>query len=141
MWETVKGIPAAIFDGLKSLFIPSDGYFDSKIGGLRERFAFFESVVDTVQTFNNFFENNDFNEPPVITVNLQNATGKINYGTNAKALDMSWYAPYKSYVDGILSAIMWAVFLFNTFRALPGIIGGLSVGADVTAEIHKGDEK
>lgn len=129
IWETVKGIPGAILDGIKSLFLPSDGYFEEKFASLRERFAFFESVVDTVQVFKNFFENNDFDEPPVITVNLNTADGGTDYGLNAKALDMSWYEPYKDSVDSVLSAILWSVFLWNVFRDLPGIISGASGGA------------
>ncbi len=133
----MKSIPGAILDGIKSLFLPSDGYFEEKIGALRERFSFFESIVDTVQVFKNFFENNDFTEPPVVTVNLNNADSGTDYGLNAKALDMAWYEPYKPSVDAILSSMLWVVFIWNVFRDLPGIISGASGGAYAALSLNK----
>lgn len=135
--NAVKSIPGAILDGIKSLFLPSDGYFEEKIGALRERFSFFESIVDTVQVFKNFFENNDFTEPPVVTVNLNNADSGTDYGLNAKALDMAWYEPYKPSVDAIMSSMLWVVFIWNVFRDLPGIISGASGGAYAALSLNK----
>lgn len=140
IWDTVKGIPGAILDGIRSLFLPSDGYFEEKVGALRERFSFFESIVDTVQVFRNFFENNDFTEPPVVTVNLNNADSGTDYGLNAKALDMSWYKPYKPTVDAVLSSMLWVVFVWNVFRDLPGIISGASSGAYAALSISKSEK-
>lgn len=41
-----------------------------------------------------------------------------------KPLDLSWYAPYKETVDGILSGILWLSYLFLLIKRAPGIIRG-----------------
>lgn len=43
---------------------------------------------------------------------------------NIKAMDLSWYAPYKKTVDGILSGILWLSYLFLLVKRAPGIIRG-----------------
>ena len=43
---------------------------------------------------------------------------------NVKAIDLSWYAPYKETVDGILSGILWLSYLFLLIKRAPGIIRG-----------------
>lgn len=53
----------------------------------------------------------------------------FNFGGYA-VLDFSWYAPYKSRVDGLLSGFLWASFLWLLFKRLPGIIHGSAMAAD-----------
>ena len=53
----------------------------------------------------------------------------FNFGGYA-VLDFSWYAPYKSRVDGLLSGFLWAGFLWLLFKRLPGIIHGSAMAAD-----------
>lgn len=43
---------------------------------------------------------------------------------NIKPLNLSWYAPYKETVDGILSGILWLSYLFLLIKRAPGIIQG-----------------
>lgn len=43
---------------------------------------------------------------------------------NIKAMDLSWYAPYKKTVDAILSGILWLSYLFLLIKRAPGIIRG-----------------
>lgn len=43
---------------------------------------------------------------------------------NIKPLDLSWYAPHKETVDGILSGILWLSYLFLLIKRAPGIIRG-----------------
>lgn len=40
------------------------------------------------------------------------------------ALDLSWYARYKSRVDAILSGFMWIGYLWLLFKRAPGIVRG-----------------
>ena len=50
---------------------------------------------------------------------------------NIKPLDLSWYAPHKETVDGILSGILWLSYLFLLIKQAPGIIrGGVMVTQD-----------
>lgn len=41
-----------------------------------------------------------------------------------KPLDLSWYAPHKETVDGIVSGILWLGFLFLLIKRAPSIIQG-----------------
>ena len=129
----VDGFLGNLFSGLtklfKKLFVPSDQFFTAKFNLVKSEFGFYTSVVDTVEVFVDFLQKTDFNEPPKIPINLGAAKSKINYGGEAYVLDMSWYAPYKGSVDTIISAILWTVFIFNTFKALPNTINGVSSGA------------
>ncbi len=125
--DVVVSIPAKIIELLgellKALFVPSDDYFPDKIDTIRSKFAFADSVVDTVQVFVNFFQNNSFGESPTITVNLS-SSGSIDYGTSSKAIDFKWYEPFKPTVDLLISSILWVVFVWNTFKDLSNIING-----------------
>lgn len=140
MVNAVISIPIKIIellgDLLKFLFIPQDGWFDSKVDSLKARFNIIESVHQTVQVFINFFSNNDFGEPPTITVNFSSSQG-LDYGVSGKAIDFSWYEPFKPTVDILVSSILWVVFSWNTFKDLPSIIGGVSSVATSTANISK----
>ncbi len=122
------------------LFVPEDGYFDAQLELILQKFDFVDSIYDTVQVFVNFIETNDFGKAPVISIDLSNATGRYNYGSTSYALDMSWYAPYKTSVDIILSAIMWAVFIWNCFKDLPGIINGVGAAGSASAKISRYEE-
>ena len=137
--ETILDIPLKLIellgDLLKSLFVPSDGYFTAKVDTIKAKFAFMDSLIDTVQVFTNFFENNTFGEPPTITVNLSSSSTSIDYGMSAKMVDFSWYAPYKDSIDFLISSILWVVFAWNTFKDLPCIIGGIGSAAHSTAAI------
>lgn len=78
-------------------------------------------------------------EAPKIMIHFGNATSEINYGGDAVALDFSWYAPYKPYVDKFIVAFCWAVFLWHLVRTIPGIIGGVDgyvsdISGTITAE-------
>lgn len=146
LWDFLKDILKGIIelpvkliellgDLLKSLFVPSDGYFATKVDTIKAKFAFMDSLIDTVHVFTNFFEHNSFGEPPTVTVNLSSSTTAVDYGMSAKMVDFSWYAPYKDTIDFLISSILWVVFAWNTFKDLPSIIGGVGSAAHSTAVI------
>ena len=99
------------------------------------------TVISAIEIFENFFQQTDFDEPPVISMNLSSADSQYDYGMVADAIDFSWYAPYKSAVDSLISSILWAVFLWNLFKSLPGIISGYGTGYIASAKIdaHRRD--
>lgn len=112
---------------LKDLFIPSDGYFDSKIADLKSHFEGFETIKQIGDRFSTFFSS-DYNDPPIITTNMSDAESKkYNYGSGTvKVIDLSWYGRYKPTVDKIISAILWLCFAWGIYQHLPGIINGAS---------------
>lgn len=55
---------------------------------------------------------------------------------NIKAIDLSWYAPYKETVDGILSGILWLSYLFLLIKRAPGIIRGSEMVTEDSIKIE-----
>lgn len=76
---------------------------------------------------------------PYIEVDFSGLDSKYNYGGDVFVLDMSWYVPYKPYVDSVLSAMIWLFFAWRLFIHAPGIISGASGMADFESKF--GDVK
>lgn len=121
-------ITDGIANVLKFLFIPSDDYFDNKINPIKDKFAFVNDIIDTIDIISDFFNSTDFDEAPSIRINLGSANSKYNYGGSTSAIDLSWYADYKPSVDLIMSSILWVFFIWQVFIKLPGIISGTPMG-------------
>ena len=132
--DCIIGLLDGIRNILVTVFLPSEGFMDEKISSIRQEFAFADSIIGTVDILLDFFVIHTFDLPPVVDINLGTTEGKYDYGTSALALDMRWYARYKPSVDIILSAFLWVVFVWNTFRDLPNIISGVGSSA-VSTEI------
>ena len=61
--------------------------------------------------------------------------------SNYSVIDLSWYAPYKSEVDTILSGFMYLGFIWLLFKRLPSIIrGGAMASSDYTDLYGNGGE-
>ena len=113
------------------LFVPEEGFFDGKVDEISAKFGFIESIRDTVNVFVNYFENVEYNEALVVTLNLSSAKSSYDYGQKAVAISMEWYKPYKATGDAIISAIIWLVFLWSGFTGLPSLISGMRAVADI----------
>ena len=158
IWETVKGIPAAIAEKIGAFFTTLWGWLQSiidaitalpaaiaeKIGALfkpdeallteitdafKGKFGFFSTLK---QFGNDLFGMTPETEPPVIWVHLENAESKFgyNYGDKQKIFDMTWYQKYKASVDGLLSGFLWLGYLWLLFKRAPAILGGMQLSAD-----------
>ena len=49
---------------------------------------------------------------------------------NLGAIDLSWYAPLKPRVDGIVSSFLWIGYFWLLFKRLPGIISGSALASE-----------
>lgn len=129
----------SILSGIKklfvSLFVPSDGFFSARVNEITSNFGFWTSVRDTTAVFIDFLKETDFSEPPKVQIDLASVKSKVSYGGKVYILDFSFYEPYKESVDVILSAIMWLVFAWNTYKNLPNIIGGIGGGMQASASL------
>lgn len=124
----------------KNLFVPSDDYFSRQLASIQEHFGFWTSVRDTANVFVDFLRETDFSDPPKIQIDLSLIKSSVDYGGKVYIIDLSWYEPYKESVDVIISSILWLVFIWNTYKNLPNIIGGIGGGVQATADILN-DEK
>ena len=158
IWETIKGIPAAIAEKIGAFFTTLWGWLQSiidaitalpaaiaeKIGALfKPDEALLTEITDTFKgKFGFFFTLKQFGndlfgmtpetEPPVIWVHLENAESKYgySYGDKQKIFDMTWYQKYKASVDGLLSGFLWLGYLWLLFKRAPAILGGMHLSAD-----------
>ena len=158
IWETVKGIPAAIAEKIGAFFTTLWGWLQNiidaitalpaaiaeKIGALfKPDEALVTEIVDafkgkfgflsTLNSFvNDLFSLTPESDPPVIWVHLENVESKYgySYGDKQKILDLSWYQKYKASVDGILSGFLWLGYLWLLFKRAPGILNGMSLAND-----------
>lgn len=123
-----------ILDGIKNLFLPSEGFFGDKIDGIKDKFSFVDSIKESYDDFLLVLEDTT-DEVPKISINLSNVDSKYNYGDTALALDMSWYADFKPFVDVIIIAFAYLGYMFLVYKRLPDIING--AGA-ITTTVSKG---
>lgn len=124
LWELLQRLADLILNGIKSIFVPSEDYVTAKVDSLRENFGFIDSVITTGEYIRDSVSGDS--GPPEIYVDLTAADGDTNWGEKVLLTDFSWYAPYKSKVDTVLSAALWAFFGWRVFMRLPGIISGES---------------
>lgn len=125
--------------GIGDLFLPDENFLKNEVAQIRERFAFADSIVATVNTLHDLIETSaaEIQEPPSIVMDI-NIRGTVKEVT---VIDMSWYKPYKEYGDMLFSGILWAFFVWRIFVRLPGIISGASSGIDFVFRRSGGIER
>lgn len=167
IWESIKGIPAAIAEKIGAFFTTLWGWLQNiidaitalpaaiaeKIGALfkpdevllseitdtfKGKFGFFSTLK---QFGNDLFGMTPETEPPVIWVHLENAESKFgyNYGDKQKIFDMTWYQKYKASVDGLLSGFLWLGYLWLLFKRAPSILNGMQMDEDLRPPLLVGD--
>ena len=155
IWETVKGIPAAIAEKIGAFFTTLWGWLQNiidaitalpaaiaeKVGELfKPDEALITEITDTFkgkfgflpvlkQFGDDLFGMTAETEPPVIWIHLENAESKYGYDYGGKevALDLAWYQKYKPSVDGIVSGFMWLGYLWMLFTKAPNILNGMGL--------------
>lgn len=142
--ERVKEkIVTPIVDGIKGIFVPSEDYLTDKVNALRDRFAFADSIIGTCTEIADIFKTFT-GTPPKIEIDFGNAESKFgyDYGGQAYALDMTWYARYKGTVDTIVGAFIVGGFIWRLRHNLPNIIAGVGNGfSTVNGTIVRFDAK
>lgn len=92
---------------------------------MKQEFVFADSIIESAELLSNAVITSTYAaEPPILYMDLGNAESKYNYGSRTVALDLSWFARYKPTTDRLISAVLWAFFIWRVFVLLPGIING-----------------
>lgn len=112
-----------ILAGIRDIFVPSSDYLTAKVDALCAEFAFADSITKTANGLIDGLRGVS-TEPPVIYIDLSANRGPYDLGGEVPFLDLRWYAEYKPTVDTIISAFLWACFIWRMFLKLPGIING-----------------
>lgn len=118
-------IADAIADAATALFVPAEGYIETKVEALTSKFPFAKVISDSSLEMKKFLLNLG-QQPPIIYIDLGAATGSYIWGGRTIFIDLTWYAQYKGTMDVIISSFLWLWFVWRMTLALPGIIQGTS---------------
>ena len=166
IWETIKGLPAAIAEKIGAFFTTLWGWLQSIIDAITalptaiaEKIAALFTpdealVTEITDTFkgkfgflptlkqfgNDLFGMTAETEPPVIWVHFENAESNYgySYGDKQKILDLSWYQKYKANVDTLISGFLWLGFLWLLFKRAAAIIQGGEMLAEYGHDLSQG---
>ena len=127
--DAITALPAAIAEKVGALFKPDEALLTEITDAFKGKFGFFSTLK---QFGSDLFGMTPETEPPVIWVHLENAESKYgySYGDKQKIFDMTWYQKYKASVDGLLSGFLWLGYLWLLFKRAPAILGGMQLSAD-----------
>ena len=127
--DAITALPAAIAEKIGALFKPDEALLTEITDTFKGKFGFFSTLK---QFGSDLFGMTPETEPPVIWVHLENAESKFgyNYGDKQKIFDMTWYQKYKASVDGLLSGFLWLGYLWLLFKRAPAILGGMQLSVD-----------
>lgn len=132
--NAIDNLANSIINGIKDLFIPSSDFFTDKINQFKSHFAF----IDTFSNFVNKFTNlNRHSAAPVVTIDFSKAESKYNYGGQAFALDLAWYSRYKVIGDIIITAFVYAFFIWRFYCRIPELIRGAGIITDNVSRTSK----
>ncbi len=117
---------------LEDLFIPDPELINKEVELLHSKFIWYESVKDLV---NDVVENIialDGQEPGQVYLNIP-SNNSLTFGglggSKPIAIDLSWFAAYRSTVHLIFSAFLWIMYVWRLLHILPGIINGAAGAA------------
>ena len=136
--DAITALPAAIAEKIGALFKPDEALLTEITDTFKGKFGFFSTLK---QFGNDLFGMTPESEPPVIWVHLENAESKFgyNYGDKQKIFDMTWYQKYKASVDGLLSGFLWLGYLWLLFKRAPSILNGMQMDEDLRPPLLVGD--
>lgn len=136
--DAITALPAAIAEKIGALFKPDEALLSEITDTFKGKFGFFSTLK---QFGSDLFGMTPETEPPVIWVHLENAESMFgyNYGDKQKIFDMTWYQKYKASVDGLLSGFLWLGYLWLLFKRAPSILNGMQMDEDLRPPLLVGD--
>lgn len=135
IWRKIKALPRTISNAVKSVFEPDAALLTEITTTFNNKFGWLETLYHLGEDLLGMTADS---APPVIYIHLEDAEGQFRYGGTEKALDMSWYQPYKEDVDNILSGFMWLSFLWLVFKRASAIIQGGEMISEYSHDIDQG---
>lgn len=116
-------------DALNFLFVPSEERINGITNTIKAKFEFVDSIKTSVNSVKDIL--NNLGNAPKITLNLK-AT-KYTEAQNTVVFDLSWYSPYKTYGDLVITGFVYLMFIWRLLVTLPNIINGVG-GSLITFE-------
>lgn len=126
-------------DLLKALFVPDTVALEAELTGFTGKFPWVSDLFDWANYLTNCMNTS---EPPKIYIHFEDSqTAKYRPLGTLVIFDASWYAPYKPYGDAVLSAFLWALFLWRLFKNIPSIIQGSGMITEQSIRFEDNMEK
>lgn len=119
-------ISDSVDSALNELLVPDQDLALERIDDMKEYFEF----ANEIKTKVGFFADSVMGiEPsPYLHIPLGKVkSSRYSYGFGEEwVIDCTWYIPYKDFGDKIIVCLFWAVFFWELFVKLPGVISGAS---------------
>lgn len=140
--DFILELPAKFIEKLKELnrllWIPRDGYFDSKVDNIAAKFPFVESADTGIKKIVSRLEGLG-KTPPIVHIPLSGTSFGKQYGVKDMTVSFSWFSPYRKDFHALLSAILYVLFAFNQYFGIKSMLNATSSGAGpIVAEIGRG---
>lgn len=111
-------------DLLKSLFVPSEEKIQALIDTATTPFEFVETIKKGANSLVDIVNG----VTPAPSINISIPQTKYTSESFVK-IDFSWYAPYKSYIDGLITVFVYISFIWRLFSHLPHTISGNNISS------------
>jgi len=111
----------AVAESAKGLLIPSDGFFQNEMLGIKQRFddildfGEMEVAIDAIKNMEN-----EQAQTPKFEITLPSAWGGGTY----EIFDTSLYMKYKKDAHLLISAFMWGGYILKKYKQVPQWIEG-----------------
>ena len=112
------------------MFVPDSENLENKVNSIKDKFSFIDSVKVTINDLTSIVTNEE-NAPIFYVDVMENKwfSGKV------KVIDLSWYAPFKTYGDTVICCFAYAFFFWRIFINLSNIISGSGGAIDSSMQI------
>ena len=106
---------------LEFLFVPSEERITAITNTVSSKFDFVDTIKYSIESLQNII--NNVGNAPKLEISI--GSTKYTNEQTVKVIDFSWYAPFKTYGDLIITGFVYIFFLWRIFINLPNIIHGL----------------
>lgn len=137
----IQGIPQAILNGIRNIFVPSEGFMDEQLEEVKDSFVWYEQIQAVGNDLKVVFGQEQFNDAPIVTLHASQMSsrwsGKQYMSEDELVLDFGEFADYRSSIHTVISVLLWAFFLWRLFARLPDIIHGAGIATADTININR----
>jgi hypothetical protein len=131
--DAILGIPKSILDGLKSLIVPRDGFFNEKISDLQNEFYIKIPIIrqanDLLVDFISILENSSNGTPQLTTgtpqLTIEGELFGVQLDESNNVINFEPFKPFLPLLHGIIIAFSYIAFAQRTRKRLPKLIGGI----------------
>lgn len=118
-------------DLFKNLFVPDESGFNNISNVWNEKLGFVNTIKDSFNNISEMIQNTQANPKFIIGVSSDVYSGDLT------VIDLSWYAPFKPWVDLVITGFIYLFFIWRFFSHLPAIISGFSSVGGIAENFDK----